>query len=91
MTHRNDRYAKQNGGNTSWIIEGTEAIPTEQAFWDWLMADAKGWGLYVYEQDWLFTEWYGPCQFMPSQFVSTRERERERESIDWVHRPPIPT
>ena len=59
-------YAKQNGGNTSWIIQGTEAVPTEQAFWDWLLAEAKGWGLYVYEQDWLFTEWVGAPAMLQS-------------------------
>jgi hypothetical protein len=32
------------------------AVPLEQRFWDDLFADAKGWGLYTYEQDWLHNE-----------------------------------
>eukprot|EP00935_MAST-01C_sp_MAST-1C-sp1_P000138 g138.t1 len=52
-------YAKQNGGKYSWIFEGNEAVPLERAFWDDLMMEAKGWGLQVYEQDWLFTEYVG--------------------------------
>jgi hypothetical protein len=52
-------YAKQNGGQYEFIVEkdnGT-AIPTEQAFWDFLMSSSKAWGLAVYEQDWLHNEW----------------------------------
>jgi hypothetical protein len=52
-------YAKQNGGKYNWLIEGNEAVPLDQSFWDDLMAEAKAWGLYVYEQDWLFTEYVG--------------------------------
>ena len=59
-------YAYQNGGNTTWTIQGTEAVPTEQAFWDWLMGTAKAWGLYTYEQDWLFTEFVGASAMLTS-------------------------
>eukprot|EP00546_Thalassionema_frauenfeldii_P012530 CAMPEP_0178927276 /NCGR_PEP_ID=MMETSP0786-20121207/19084_1 /TAXON_ID=186022 /ORGANISM="Thalassionema frauenfeldii, Strain CCMP 1798" /LENGTH=717 /DNA_ID=CAMNT_0020602663 /DNA_START=1642 /DNA_END=3795 /DNA_ORIENTATION=+ len=47
-------YAKQNGGIYDFIIEGDNALPREEAFWDQLFQDAKfSWGLTVYEQDWL--------------------------------------
>ena len=46
-------YAKRNGGNFSWIVDKKVAVPTQQEFWHYLMAQGKGWGLYVYEQDWL--------------------------------------
>jgi hypothetical protein len=54
-------YAKQNGGEYDFIIERVrlKALPTEQRFWDHLMASSKKWGLAVYEQDWLHNEWEG--------------------------------
>ena len=56
----NTDYAKQNGGQWDFIIEQDShsglAMPLQQEFWDWLMADAKKWGLHTYEQDWLFNE-----------------------------------
>lgn len=42
-------YAKQNGGKYKWLIEGQEAVPLEQSFWDSLMEYGKSWGLYVCE------------------------------------------
>ena len=50
--------AKQNGGRYDFIIEkkgeGQDYTnfgwPTEQRFWDDLLAQAKRWGLAVYEQ-----------------------------------------
>ena len=45
-------YAKKNGGNFSWIVDKKVAVPTQQAFWDYLITQGKNWGLYVYEQDW---------------------------------------
>lgn len=52
-------YAKQNGGKYNWLVEGNEGVPLDQSFWDDLMARSKAWGLYVYEQDWLFSEYVG--------------------------------
>ena len=48
-------YAKQNGGDWDFIIEehNKHSIPTQQAFWDFLMETSRQWGLRVYEQDWL--------------------------------------
>jgi len=40
-------YAKQNGaaasvpGSAGWVIGAPQALPTDQAFWNWLLADAK--------------------------------------------------
>ena len=57
--------AKQNGGSYDFIIEkkgeGQDYTnfgwPTEQRFWDDLMYNSSQWGLFMYEQDWLDTEY----------------------------------
>jgi len=49
------QYAKQNGGQYEWSIEGDYSLPVEQKFWDDLIANNTDWGLRVYEQDWLNT------------------------------------
>lgn len=51
------QYAQQNGGSYQWYIEGDYSLPTEQQFWDDLIANNTMWGLRVYEQDWLNTVW----------------------------------
>ena len=33
------------------------AFPVEDRFWDMIMENAKSWGIRVYEQDWLDTQW----------------------------------
>lgn len=56
----NTDYAKQNGGSYNFIIHGDYALPDDTAFWPDLIGSAKSeWGLYVYEQDWLYTEYEG--------------------------------
>ena len=50
-------YAKQNGGDYNFIIEGPHSIPDDQRFWDDLIGNATKWGLHTYEQDWLFNEY----------------------------------
>jgi hypothetical protein len=58
-------YATQNGGDYGFDIEKTGegegfknfAWPTEQRFWDDLMYNSSQWGLFMYEQDWLDTEY----------------------------------
>jgi len=35
------------------------ALPLEQRFWDDLLRNASDWGMIVYEQDWLYTEFLG--------------------------------
>lgn len=53
-------YATQNGGKwPGWIIGSSSAMPTDRAFWDWLLGTARKWGLETYEQDWLYTEFVG--------------------------------
>jgi len=49
-------YAKQNGGEFDFIIEKSKAMPTDDAFWDFLIDQAARWGIVVYEQDWLYNE-----------------------------------
>lgn len=50
-------YAVQNGGSYDWWIVGNYSLPTEQRFWDDLIANNTMWGLRVYEQDWLNVVW----------------------------------
>ncbi|XP_046561028.1 uncharacterized protein LOC124270049 [Haliotis rubra] len=52
-------YAKQNGGQYSFIVDKTKALPLEQTFWDDLLGNARKWGLMTYEQDWLQGEFGG--------------------------------
>ncbi|XP_071115644.1 uncharacterized protein [Haliotis cracherodii] len=52
-------YAKQNGGQYSFIVEGTKALPLDQIFWDDLLSNGRKWGLVTYEQDWLQGEFGG--------------------------------
>lgn len=54
-------YAKQNGGNYNFLFDSGVmggAVPLDQKFWDDLFKTAAQWGLKVYEQDWLFNEFY---------------------------------
>ncbi|XP_046368497.2 uncharacterized protein LOC124143542 [Haliotis rufescens] len=46
-------YASQNGGNFSFLISGSSAVPLGGDFWDYLFSKAKAWGLKVYQQDWM--------------------------------------
>eukprot|EP01120_Amphizonella_sp_Union-15-10_P008061 TRINITY_DN2821_c0_g1_i1.p1 TRINITY_DN2821_c0_g1~~TRINITY_DN2821_c0_g1_i1.p1 ORF type:complete len:734 (+),score=155.15 TRINITY_DN2821_c0_g1_i1:26-2227(+) len=55
----NTDYASANGGRFPFIIESPLAIPTDKAFWDYLLQTSKLWGLIVYEQDWLYNEFIG--------------------------------
>ena len=57
-------YASQNGGGYEFVVEkkGDEdgrnyAWPMEQRFWDDLLYNSSKWGLFMYEQDWLDTEY----------------------------------
>lgn len=53
----NTNYAKQNGGPWEFIVEEKYALPIDADFWDWLLRESAEWGLVVYEQDWLDTEY----------------------------------
>lgn len=49
-------YAKQNGGEYDFIIEGDFALPNDSSFWRFLLSSSqREWDLWVYEQDWLYT------------------------------------
>ena len=55
-------YAAQNGGAYAFVVEphNQKALPTTEVFWEDLLTNAsRGWGLSVYEQDWLHNEWEG--------------------------------
>ncbi|XP_071096653.1 uncharacterized protein [Haliotis cracherodii] len=52
----NTTYAKANGGQYDFLIEGPKSLPLEERFWNDLLADARKWGLMVYEQDFLNIE-----------------------------------
>ena len=41
-----------------FIVEEDAALPVDSTFWDYLMGSSQTqWGLTVYEQDWLFSEY----------------------------------
>ena len=40
-------------------MEPPLALPLTQNFWDDLLRNASDWGMVVYEQDWLYTEFLG--------------------------------
>jgi hypothetical protein len=58
-------YCNQNDGAYDFVVEkkgagagfNNFAWPTEQRFWDDLMYNSSKWGLFMYEQDWLDTEY----------------------------------
>ncbi|XP_046547807.1 uncharacterized protein LOC124257721 [Haliotis rubra] len=56
---RNATYAKQNGGKYNFIEGQLMALPDDQSFWNDLLKTAKGWGLILYEQDWLNAQLIG--------------------------------
>eukprot|EP01079_Euglenida_sp_SAG-EU17-18_P001622 gene1621-2852_t len=64
-------YDKRNGGNYTFLDDGVVAMPLEQRFWNDTMSAGKDWGLYVYEQDWLFTEFIGMDQMLSSAMLAT--------------------
>ena len=53
-------YAKQNGGDFNFVIDGSYALPNDSKFWHHLLSHAQmEWNLIVYEQDWLDNEFAG--------------------------------
>ncbi|XP_071096650.1 uncharacterized protein [Haliotis cracherodii] len=52
----NTTYAKANGGQYDFLIDGEKSLPLEERFWTDLLADSRKWGLLVYEQDFLDIE-----------------------------------
>lgn len=49
-------YAKDNGGNFTFVMDVLGSLPDDQSFWDYLLSQAKEWGLFMYEQDWLYVQ-----------------------------------
>jgi len=60
-------YAKQSGGKWDFYVETQStkytneamALPLDQDFWNYLFSTSRQWGLYTYEQDWLYNEFLG--------------------------------
>lgn len=61
-------YAEENGGKWKFILEKDSnaypgnafALPIQEEFWSEILIEAKEkWGLLVYEQDWLWTQFLG--------------------------------
>ena len=65
-------YAKQCGGQYDWIVEAAHSVPTDARFWPDLFHNASAWGLRVYEQDWLGTE-YSDTLALHSQIGLARQ------------------
>jgi hypothetical protein len=68
-------YATQNGGQFPFLFdeETGGALPLSQSFWDSLLGySSSSWGLRVYEQDWLFNEYYEYMSEMMSSLTLGR-------------------
>eukprot|EP01062_Namystynia_karyoxenos_P072843 TRINITY_DN693_c0_g1_i1.p1 TRINITY_DN693_c0_g1~~TRINITY_DN693_c0_g1_i1.p1 ORF type:complete len:850 (+),score=240.54 TRINITY_DN693_c0_g1_i1:91-2550(+) len=53
----NTSYAKANGGQYNFILDGSKvAMPDDQTFWNDLIANKTSTGAFMYEQDWLFSQ-----------------------------------
>eukprot|EP00755_Sulcionema_specki_P019933 Sspe_Gene.70699::Locus_41769_Transcript_1_1_Confidence_1.000_Length_2353::g.70699::m.70699 len=50
-------YARQNGGEYPFVLEGDKGAPLGDAFWEDLVRNKSS--MVVYEQDWLYAEWMG--------------------------------
>ncbi|XP_046563073.1 uncharacterized protein LOC124271947 [Haliotis rubra] len=55
----NTTYAKANGGEYDFLIDGPMSLPLEERFWTDLLAGGRTWGLIAYEQDYLDVEFEG--------------------------------
>ncbi|XP_041370298.1 uncharacterized protein LOC121384124 [Gigantopelta aegis] len=49
----NTTYAKINGGNFTFLVEGDTALPKQSEFWNYLFSTAQQWGLSLFQQDWM--------------------------------------
>ena len=50
-------YSSRNGGDYTFIDDGSSVVvPNDQRFWDDLIANKSKLGMFMYEQDWLDTE-----------------------------------
>ncbi|CEM05382.1 unnamed protein product [Vitrella brassicaformis CCMP3155] len=52
-------HARQNGGLYDFLIQNHMTMPMEARFWDSLFRNSTRWGLYMYEQDWMWSHTNG--------------------------------
>eukprot|EP00041_Stephanoeca_diplocostata_P026733 m.726077 g.726077 ORF g.726077 m.726077 type:complete len:768 (-) comp23028_c0_seq53:2351-4654(-) len=52
-------YAQANGGQYPFHISDNMSVPLSQDFWNALLINGTKWGLQMYEQDWLYSEFVG--------------------------------
>eukprot|EP01065_Artemidia_motanka_P040809 TRINITY_DN5189_c0_g1_i1.p1 TRINITY_DN5189_c0_g1~~TRINITY_DN5189_c0_g1_i1.p1 ORF type:complete len:763 (+),score=245.59 TRINITY_DN5189_c0_g1_i1:62-2350(+) len=50
-------YSKKNGGKYDFVSNGGYEMPVDADFWVDMFANSSGWGLSVFEHDWLHNEW----------------------------------
>ena len=48
-------YAKQNGGQYDFVVQGNSSLPVDARFWSDLFAERSDWGLSMLFMDWLYT------------------------------------
>ena len=48
-------FAKQNGGQYDWVVQGNSSMPIDVRFWNDLFTNRSDWGLSMLFQDWLYT------------------------------------
>ena len=66
----NTDYAKQNGGDYDFVVDGNFALPNDSSFWHFLLSSSQQqWNLWVYEQDWLDTEYEGLKELRSDLFL----------------------
>jgi hypothetical protein len=69
-------YAKENGGLYDFVLDSIKdgGVPIDHSFWsDLFEIPSQTWGLAVYEQDWLFNEFYEYVSQMMSSITLGRD------------------
>ena len=75
MSCRTHRWSADNVYRSTYdfAVEPPLALPLEQRFWDDLLRNASDWGMIVYEQDWLYTEFLGLNATLQSSATGARK------------------
>ena len=60
-------------GAYKFAVEPPLALPLTQNFWDDLLRNGSDWGMVVYEQDWLYTEFLGLNATLQSSATGARK------------------
>ena len=68
----NPSYARQFGGQYEFIVERAGSLPVDARFWPDLFRNSSRWGLQVYLQDWLGSE-FGYVQALHSEVGLARQ------------------